>query len=39
MGCDVLLTGDRTHFAHLYGQALHEVVVHSPRSLAESLKL
>jgi predicted nucleic acid-binding protein len=39
MQCDVLLTGDRTHFAQLYGQALLGVVVQSPRSLAESLKL
>ena len=39
MECDVLLTGDRMHFGHLYGQALHGVVVQSLRSLAESLKL
>ena len=39
MECDVLLTGDRTHFAHLYGHALRGVVVQSPRSLAELLKL
>ena len=39
MACDVLLTGDRTHFGALYGQRLVGVVVHSPRSLAEWLRL
>ena len=33
--CDVLLTGDRTHFGSLYGQKIESVVVHSPRSLGE----
>lgn len=35
--CDVLVTGDRTHFGALYGKTLHGVTVHSPRSLAEAL--
>ncbi len=39
MSCDVLLTGDRTHFGALYGQQVLGVAVHSPRSLAESLGL
>jgi predicted nucleic acid-binding protein len=39
MSCDVLLTGDRTHFGALYGQQVLGVTVHSPRSLAESLGL
>jgi predicted nucleic acid-binding protein len=38
MACDVLLTGDRTHFGTLYGESLLGVTVHSPRSLAESLR-
>ena len=37
--CDVLLTGDRTHFGALDGRVLLRVAVHSPRSLAELLKL
>lgn len=36
-GCDALVTGDRTHFGALYGQVLHGVRIHSPRSLAEAL--
>ena len=35
--CDVLLTGDRTHFGALYGKAVQGVTIHSPRSLAEIL--
>jgi len=35
--CDVLLTGDRTHFGALYGRVLLRVAVHSPRSLVELL--
>jgi len=35
--CDVLLTGDRTHFGALYGGVLLRVAVHSPRSLVELL--
>ena len=33
-GCQVLLTGDRTHFGPFYGQAIKGVEVHSPSSLA-----
>ncbi|MFH0352264.1 MAG: PIN domain-containing protein [Chromatiales bacterium] len=35
--CDVLVTGDRTHFGTFYGKSLGGVTVHSPRSLAETL--
>lgn len=28
--CDVLVTGDRTHFGHLYGKRLHGVEVLTP---------
>ena len=35
--CEVLVTGDRTHFGRLYGRSLHGVVIHSPRSIAEAL--
>ena len=35
--CDVLVTGDRTHFGAGYGQVFGGVTVHSPRSLAELL--
>lgn len=35
LGCDVLVTGDRTHFGPLYGRSIHGVAIHSPRSLAE----
>jgi predicted nucleic acid-binding protein len=35
--CDVLVTGDRTHFGALYGRTLYGVTIHSPRSLAETL--
>jgi len=37
LGCDGLLTGDRSHFGALYGQTIRGVAVHSPRSLAEWL--
>jgi predicted nucleic acid-binding protein len=37
--CDVLLSGDGTHFGALYGERVMGVVVHSPRSLAEWLRL
>jgi predicted nucleic acid-binding protein len=36
LGCDALVTGDRTHFGALYGSVRHGVAVHSPRSLAEA---
>jgi predicted nucleic acid-binding protein len=35
--CQVLVTGDRTHFGGLYGMAIQGVTVHSPRSVAELL--
>ncbi len=35
--CDVLLTGDRTHFGRLFGRMIRGVTVHSPRTLAERL--
>jgi len=38
-GCDAVVTGDRTHFGALYGRTIHGVTIHSPRSLAEALRL
>lgn len=35
LACDVLVTGDRTHFGALYGRSVGGVTIHSPRSLAE----
>ena len=35
--CDVLVTGDRSHFGAAYGKAFGGVTIHSPRSLAERL--
>ena len=35
LACDVLVTGDRTHFGSLYGATIHGVTIHTPRSLAE----
>ena len=35
--CDVLVTGDRTHFGRFYGRVVNGVAVHSPRTLAELL--
>jgi uncharacterized protein len=37
LGCDALLTGDRSHFGPLYGKTVAGVAIHSPRSLAEAL--
>lgn len=37
LGCEALVTGDRTHFGALYGKTLGGVTIHSPRSLAEAL--
>ncbi|MCU0923052.1 MAG: PIN domain-containing protein [Burkholderiaceae bacterium] len=37
LSCDVLVTGDRTHFGAGYGRSFGGVTVHSPRSLAEQL--
>ena len=33
--CDILVTGDRTHFGFLYGRTLHGVTIHSPSSMGE----
>ncbi|HUN93078.1 MAG TPA: PIN domain-containing protein, partial [Burkholderiaceae bacterium] len=35
--CNVLVTGDRAHFGSGYGRTFAGVVIHSPRSLAETL--
>ena len=37
LGCQVLVTGDRTHFGPLYGKTIGGVKIHSPRLLAEML--
>lgn len=39
LSCDMLVTGDRTHFGALYGHVLLGVRIESPSSLAEHLKL
>lgn len=36
LGCDALVTGDRQHFGSAYGQKIGGVMIHSPRSLAET---
>ena len=35
--CQVLLTGDKTHFGPLYGQTIEGVEIHSPASFAIKL--
>ena|SRR5437762_7681134 len=37
LGCEALVTGDRTHFGAFYGKKPGGVAIHSPRSLAELL--
>jgi len=37
LGCDALVTGDRTHFGSGYGRAFRGVKIYSPRTLAERL--
>lgn len=37
LGCDALVTGDRTHFGAFFGKALGGVTIYSPRLLAEAL--
>lgn len=37
LGCDALVTGDRTHFRHLFGTAVQGVKVLSPTLAARSL--
>jgi len=36
-GCQILLSGDKTHFGPLYGQTIEGVEIHSPASLATQL--
>ncbi len=35
--CQILISGDRTHFGSLYGQTVEGVAIHSPASLAIKL--
>ena len=35
--CHALITGDRTHFGHLFGTAVHRVPIYSPKLAARSL--
>ncbi len=35
--CDILVTGDRTHFGPLYGKSIQGVTVLSPAMLAETV--
>lgn len=37
LSCDILVTGDRTHFGKFYGHLVHGVRIHSPRSLYDQL--
>lgn len=37
LGCEALVTGDRTHFGAFYGKTLGGVKIYSPRSLAEAV--
>jgi predicted nucleic acid-binding protein len=37
LGCDALVTGDRTHFGKFFGRRIAGVRIHSPRSLYEHL--
>ncbi len=37
--CEILLTGDKTHFGPLYGRSIEGVEIHSPASLAIKLNL
>ena len=37
LGCDALVTGDRTHFGTFYGRTVAGVRIHSPRSLYDDL--
>lgn len=37
LGCDALVTGDRTHFGAGHGRAFGGVTIHSPGSLAEQV--
>lgn len=33
LSCEILVTGDRTHFGRFYGRLLHGVRIYSPRSI------
>jgi uncharacterized protein len=35
--CQILLTGDKTHFGSLYGQTINDVEIHSPTNVAIKL--
>lgn len=35
--CDALITGDKTHFGHLFGRKVEGVLIVSPAQAAESL--
>ena len=37
LGCHALITGDRTHFGHLFGTAVQGVTIYSPKLAARSL--
>lgn len=39
LGCQALVTGDRTHFGAAYGKTCGGVIICSPRLLAEALLL
>ncbi len=38
LNCTHLVTGDKTHFGNLFGQAVHGVIVMSPSQLLEATK-
>ncbi|MEX0688885.1 MAG: PIN domain-containing protein [Pirellulales bacterium] len=37
LACEILVTGDRTHFGQFYGRRIAGVRIHSPRSLFDHL--
>ena len=37
IGCDVLVTGDRTHFGRLYGTSIDGVKILAPAAVAQAL--
>ena len=37
LGCDALITGDRTHFGHVFGTAVQGVTICSPKLAVRSL--
>ena len=37
LGCGALVTGDRTHFGHLFGTSVQGVTIYSPSLAARSL--